>query len=354
MSVSVRLRNSPVNSPKSSPCTSPRFLHKHPGSPAARRSIMPVVVIHGGAATISPDEVQLRLEGVKRAANCGYEVLQSSNGTALDAVEAAVRVMEDDPVFNAGLGASLTRTGKIELDALIMEGTRMKAGSVAGISKVANPVTLSRHIMEKSDHVLMIGDGAHKFADEVGMPTTKPKALITKLSCERLNYFKTFMTAINDGVKNSSDHDTVGAVAVDSAGHVACATSTGGITAKQEGRVGDSPCVGSGGFADDFIGAVSTTGHGEAIMRVCLARHITGLMQQGMTAQEAAVAGLEYMKNRVQGYGGVVVVSSKGDIGVHFTTKNMSWAYRKGSVVHYGIKSDDDLTEDGSSNSSPL
>ncbi|KAF8773247.1 isoaspartyl peptidase/L-asparaginase-like isoform X2 [Argiope bruennichi] len=306
--------------------------------------MMPIVVVHGGAASIPPDKQPLKMDGVKRAVNKGYDVLLSPDGTALDAVEAAVKVMEDDPVFNAGFGSSLTINGEVEMDAIIMEGTRMRAGAVAAVTEVASPVSLSRKVMEQSDHVLLIGSGAHQFAQTVGMPLIQPEQLVTNYAQDRLHQYKTFMNVVKSSM-SLNDHDTVGAVAIDSAGHVACATSTGGITAKLAGRVGDTPVVGAGGFADDFVGAVSTTGHGEAIMRVCLSRHITGLMQQGMSAHDAVVAGLEYMKNRVQGYGGAICVSNSGDIGVHFTTEHMAWGYRKGNVLHFGFKPNEDISD---------
>ncbi|XP_015927584.1 isoaspartyl peptidase/L-asparaginase isoform X2 [Parasteatoda tepidariorum] len=306
--------------------------------------MMPVIVVHGGAATVPPDFQPLKIEGVKRAVNKGYDVLLSPEGTALDAVEAAVKVMEDDPVFNAGFGSSLTINGDVEMDAIVMEGTRMKAGAVGAVARVSSPVSLARRVMEQSEHVLMIGSGAHQFAQMVGMPLIQSQQLVTNWAQERLQQYKTFTNAVQSSM-TLNDHDTVGAVAIDSAGHVACATSTGGITAKRAGRVGDTPVVGAGGFADDFVGAVSTTGHGETIMRVSLSRHITGLMQQGMSAQDAVVAGLEYMKNRVQGYGGAICVSNNGEIGTHFTTDMMPWAYRKGNILHFGMRPNEDISD---------
>lgn len=306
---------------------------------------MPVLIVQGGAASVPASKVTLKIDGVKRAANKGYEILLSPEGNALDAVEAAVRVMEDDAVFNAGYGSSLTINGEVEMDAIIMEGTRMRAGAVAGVTSIPNPVTLAKKIMEKTDHVFMIGEGAHQFAQQMGVPMVPSDHLITDWAKERLNEYKTFINAVNRAV-NANDHDTVGAVAVDSLGRVACATSTGGITAKRMGRVGDTPVLGAGGFADDFVGAVSTTGHGESIMRICLSRHITGLMQQGMNTQDAVVAGLEHMKNRVQGYGGAIAVSNFGDVGIYFTTSQMAWAYRKGNMLHYGIQPGERRTED--------
>ncbi|KAG8179335.1 hypothetical protein JTE90_011599 [Oedothorax gibbosus] len=307
--------------------------------------MLPVVVVHGGAAKVpSSKQQQLKIEGVRRAVNKGYETLLTPCGTALDAVEAAVKVMEEDPVFNAGFGSSLTITGEVEMDAIVMEGTYMKAGAVAAVTNVASPVSLSRKVMEQSDHVLLTGAGAHEFAESIGMPLIQPQTLVTNYALERLQEYKTFSDVIKNSV-SLKDHDTVGAVAIDSNGHVACATSTGGITAKSCGRIGDTPLVGSGGFADDFVGAVSTTGHGEAIMRVCLARHITGLMQQGMPVQEAVVAGLEHMKNRIQGCGGAIAVSNNGEVGVHFTTEHMAWAYRNGNVLHTGLNPNEDITE---------
>ncbi|CAN7983678.1 unnamed protein product, partial [Ixodes hexagonus] len=253
-------------------------------------AMVPVIVVHGGAGSMSPDIMADKLKVLRQAVDAGFALLDTGrDAAALDAVEAAVRVMEDHQSCNAGYGSSLTLDGKVEMDALIMEGTQMRAGAVGAVRKVRNPVTLARHVMEKArhppfsatDHVFLVGHWADDFAAEAGLPLVENQSLVSAKAVKRLEEHKTFLQTVKE-YKNEKDHDTVGAVAVDSRGRVACATSTGGLTGKRAGRVGDSPIVGSGGIADDALGAVSTTGHGEALMRSCLALRATQLLQQGI------------------------------------------------------------------------
>ncbi|KAJ8308615.1 hypothetical protein KUTeg_013489 [Tegillarca granosa] len=229
----------------------------------------PVIVIHGGAWAIPDDLAEASVEGVIRAAKTGYATLLDG-GSAVDAVENAVKVLEDEPAFDAGTGSVLNSNGEVEMDAVIMDGKTLSAGG--------------------TDHVLLVGNGANQFAEEIGMERVQTEELVTEEGRKEYEHFLKFKTTVNVLFRNrdNSGHDTVGTVAMDKNGNVAFGTSTGGITAKRPGRVGDSPIIGSGGYADNVSGAVSTTGHGESIMKVCLARHVTYLMEQGMSAQEAS------------------------------------------------------------------
>ncbi|XP_068207821.1 isoaspartyl peptidase/L-asparaginase [Palaemon carinicauda] len=303
--------------------------------------VEPVVVVHGGAWAIPENLWSESLAGVKAAARCGYKVLKDG-GSATDVAEAAVISLEDCPVFDAGTGSVLTYDEQVEMDAIIMEGTTMKAGAVGAIRNVKNPVKVARLVMEKTPHVLLVGEGANKFAVEHGIQQVDPDTLITPYAREKLakfkQYNKTVYSLFNkiDPVQGDG-HDTVGCAVVDSTGRTACATSTGGITAKMPGRVGDSPIVGAGGYADDMVGAVSTTGHGEAIIRACLARHVAATMSAGKGVLPALDESLLYMESRVNGFGGAIAVSCKGDVATKFSTPRMAWAYVKEDKVHYGL-----------------
>ncbi|XP_022091356.1 isoaspartyl peptidase/L-asparaginase-like isoform X1 [Acanthaster planci] len=235
-------------------------------------TIKPVVLVHGGAWAIPDGLVQASCQGVQNAAREGYRVLEEGGkGTALDAVVAAVCILEDDPAFDAGTGSVLNEDGEVEMDAIVMEGQHLKTGAVACVKNIRNPVKLARLVMEKTEHILLVGDGANKFAKSVGMKEVPVATLVSDNAVKELEHFKKFNKTV-DGLFSTRDHDTVGAVAVDSEGNVACATSTGGITAKMAGRVGDSPLIGSGAYCDSAAGSASATGHGESIAKVTLAR----------------------------------------------------------------------------------
>lgn len=317
-------------------------------------SMEPVVVIHGGAWAIPDKLSSASVEGVCSAARAGYDVL-IRGGSAMDAVEAAVRVMEDCPAFDAGTGSVLNTKGEVEMDSVIMDGRELQCGSVACVQNIKNPVSLARAVLEKTDHTLLVGKGANEFAEEIGIHTVPTDSLVTEDAREEWRHFMQFKTTVNvlfrnreatpstSAVCDTLGHDTVGAVALDRSGTTAAATSTGGITAKRPGRVGDSPIVGAGAYADNECGAVSTTGHGESITKVCLARQVTHLMESGMSAQKASEEALQKMADRVKGHGGVVTVSKDGDIGKHFTTERMAWAWIKAGKLHYGLNSGEDF-----------
>jgi beta-aspartyl-peptidase (threonine type) len=271
------------------------------------------IVVHGGAGPHRPDD---DVEGAKRgcllAARAGYAVL-SRGGTALDAVEAAVRVLEDDPVFNAGIGSAMTSEGRCELDASIMSGATLAAGAVASVTCFQNPITLARKVMEETPHVLLVGPGAEAFGREQRLPTVDNARLVTEGARREL-------------AEHRVSQGTVGAVAIDASGHLAAATSTGGTTGKRPGRVGDSPLIGCGTYADDKKGAVSCTGLGEAIIRATLARQaadLAGTGVDGFVAARQAVASL----SRAHGAAGLILVTPSGQLAWAFSTQRLSRAW---------------------------
>ena len=288
----------------------------------------PVMIVHGGAGDLALDAAASsgtsdgeRLEGVRRACAAGWAVL-AAGGKALDAVEAAVLVLEEDPLFNAGTGATLGLHGEVELDASIMDGETLRCGAVAAVRDVRNPVSLARAVMERSEHVLLAGRGASDFAREVGIPPHDNALLVTPRQRARWE-------AARAGAR-ASRLGTVGAVARDARGHLAAATSTGGMAMKLPGRVGDTPLVGCGTYADDTLAAVSCTGHGERIIPLTLARHVADLVGAGRPAMEAAREGIALLGRRTQGTGGLIVVGPRGEVGFAHNTPVMSRAWTNG------------------------
>lgn len=298
------------------------------------------VAVHGGAWAI-PDKIKKQnLAACEAAASLAYGVLQTG-GSALDAVERAVCLLESDTSLNAGRGCSLNAAGQPELDALLMESSSLRCGSVAGVS-VRHPISLARYVMEKSDHVLLVGSGAMAFAQEEGMSAASFDELVTEEALEEWRSWREYRSNVASLFAGpSSDHpgDTVGCVALDASGRLACGTSTGGVVGKRPGRVGDSPLVGCGGYADE-VGAVSATGHGEAIARVTLSRLVLWLVEKGRSPSEAAEEALETMKRRCGenggGSGGVILVTRLGHVAKAFTTKRMAWAAIEGSLNEDG------------------
>ncbi|CAN9499900.1 unnamed protein product [Ophioblennius macclurei] len=296
-----------------------------------------VLVVHGGAWAIPNDLAQASVEGVKAAACAGFGVLKAG-GSAMDAVEAAVMSLEDNTAFNAGHGAALNTIGEVELDAIIMDGKTLACGAVSSVKNIAHPVSLARAVMEKTSHVMLTDRGANLFAQSIGVATVPADTLVTELERKEWNKNKAYTTEVVDDFNSQWAHDTVGAVAVDGAGNVACATSTGGIRNKMVGRVGDSPVIGCGGYADNLCGAVSCTGHGESILKVTLARLILSHIEQGKSVAEASQLSLQYMGERVKGAGGAIVVSSSGQWSATFTTERMAWAAVEDGVLWYGLE----------------
>ena len=299
---------------------------------------MASIIVHGGAYAIPDHLVAAKKSGVQIAASNAHKALMEGK-TALDAVEIAIKHLEDDHVFNAGHGGALNSQGEVELDAIIVDGRSLEFGAVAAVENISNPISLARMVMEKSDHVMLVGKGANLFAQEMKIPSVDPKELIADSSKAELAKQSVYNRVIDDSFMNQREHDTVGAVAVDLHGNMAAGTSTGGITAKRVGRVGDSPLIGCGASCDNEIGGVSCTGHGEAIAKVTLAsRVLNTLRSDGYSPEEACRKSLEYMKNKVSGYGGVIMISSDGYIAKAFSTKRMAWAsVDKTGVLHSGI-----------------
>ncbi|XP_068613135.1 isoaspartyl peptidase/L-asparaginase-like [Brachionichthys hirsutus] len=303
-----------------------------------------VIVVHGGARAVPDELAKVSVDGVKDAARDGFAVLKRG-GSAVDAVEAAVRTMEDNSVFNAGHGAVLNADGEVELDAIIMDGRTLSSGAVSSVENIANPVSLARAVMEKTDHVILTSRGANQFAESIGVSTVPTDSLVTEFERKEWEKCKTFVTGVKEEINTQWAHDTVGAVAVDCVGNVACATSTGGIRNKMAGRVGDAPIIGCGGFADNFSGAVSCTGHGESILKVTLARLILFHVEQGKSVAESSQLALQYMADRVHGAGGCIVVSPSGQWTATFTTKRMAWAAVDRDGLWYGLEPNERFNE---------
>ena len=303
----------------------------------------PTIAVHGGAWAIPDDLRQASLDGVGRATTLGWEAL-TSTGSAVDAVEAAVRYLEEDPAFDAGRGAVLTSAGTVELDAVIMDGRDLSAGAVASLGPVLNPVSVARAVMERSEHVLLCGAGADAFAREIGVEALSADDLVTAAAREEYEQMKTYPTTVETlfNARAQLGHDTVGAVAVDGNGNVAAATSTGGITFKRPGRVGDSPILGSGCLADNATGCISTTGHGESLMRFTFASRWAAAVDGGAAPDSALAAQLRAMLDRLSGCGGAVCVDATGAPGIAFSTERMAWGYRSAGSggVRHGVDRD--------------
>src|SRR6266851_7379992 len=301
---------------------------------------MPVaIIVHGGAGDIAADRSDVVRAGCKDAALAGWRILQAG-GSALDAVEAAVRALEDNPEYNAGTGACLDKDGNIELDAGMMDGRALQVGAVAGIQRIKNPISLARKVLE-SEHVLLIGRGAERFALEQGIVQCANEELITERQyqvwqeqqavrdTEEPRHSRREVGSTRSQVRNDAStgkHGTVGAVALDMSGVLAAATSTGGIHDKYPGRVGDSPLVGCGFYADEEA-AISCTGHGEDFVRLLVAKRAADFVVGGQRAREAAQSAIAFLGAHASGTGGLIVVDGKGEVGFAWNSRNMAHAY---------------------------
>jgi len=273
--------------------------------------------IHGGAGDIPPDKRAAHADGCAAAARAGAEVLRQG-GSALVAVQHAVEVLEDDPQFNAGTGACLTEGGALELDASIMNGGDLASGAVCALPPFRHPIAIARAVLDDGRHILYAAEGAANFALAKGFERVGPETMITEAVRERFQRG----SAKAEGYAGS----TVGAVARDKHGHVAAATSTGGTFFKRDGRVGDTPIIGAGTYADDGAGAASATGLGEGIMRVCLTKTTIEWLRSGMPPEQAARMAATLLVERGHGSGGLVLVDKAGAFGFARTTATMSWA----------------------------
>ncbi|XP_038593213.1 isoaspartyl peptidase/L-asparaginase [Micropterus salmoides] len=304
--------------------------------------MLPVLVVHGGAGHIPKERSEKSTSGVCSAARAGYVILQGG-GSSMDAVVEAVTQLENNPAFNAGCGSVLNIKGEVEMDAIVMDGKTLGSGAVSAVRNIANPIQLARLVMDKTTHACLTAEGASQFARAMGVPEVPQESLITEYS--RMRWKKNLAPDANPVECHMGKMGTVGAVAVDSEGNIACATSTGGMLNKMEGRVGDTPCIGCGGYADNKIGAVSTTGHGEAIMKVTLARLILFHMEQGQSVKAANEKALAYMKSRVGGMGGVVTVDPQGHWDASFSSLQMAWAAAQKDTLHYGLYTGEHFTQ---------
>ena len=295
------------------------------------------LVIHGGAGTIersnmTPEKEREYRAGLERALTAGYEILKRG-GSSLDATEAAVRVLEDDPHFNAGRGSVFTSAGTNEMDAAIMDGRTLAAGAVAVLKHVKNPISLARLVMEKSGHVMIDGEGAEAFAKENGIKLVDQKYFFTQERWDALQKIKAAEKKRTGSagkafiITDQDRHGTVGAVARDKSGNLAAATSTGGTTNKRPGRVGDSPIIGAGTYANNATCAVSATGDGEYFIRASVGHDLSALMEyKGMSLKDAAQAVLGKVA-KLGGAGGLVAIDGDGNVTLPFNTAGMYRGY---------------------------
>jgi beta-aspartyl-peptidase (threonine type) len=320
----------------------------------------PVLVVHGGAWAMPDDMVEAHIHGVRNALAAGWSVL-GRGGAALDAIEEAVVVMEDDETFDAGRGSFLNRDGRVQMDALIMDGATLRAGGVGCVERVRNPVRAARKILSESPHVYFVAEGAERFAAEHGVEMCANEELVIAREVERLREYQAAIktpTSRAEGAREmghptreSGDlapgsemfapeisHDTVGAVALDRAGNIAAATSTGGTLNKAPGRLGDSSLIGCGCYADNLSAAVSTTGWGEPIMKLVLAKWTADRVLAGNLPEWAAQEAMNYLKQRLNGHGGIIVLNAAGQVGIAYNTPRMAWACKTVHSEESGIE----------------
>ena len=299
--------------------------------------IDPVLLVHGGAWAIPDDMVDAHLNGVRNAMAAGWRVL-AGGGDALDAVEEAVVIMEDDETFDAGRGSFLNRDGKVQLDALIMDGATLRAGGVGCVERLRNPVRAARKILSESPHVYFVAEGAERFAAEHGIPLCKNEDLIIPREVKRLQELQARGADTQTDLFAPTDsHDTVGAVALDSSGNIAASTSTGGTLNKAPGRLGDSSLIGCGCYADNKTAAASTTGWGEPIMKLVLAKWAADRVAAGNLPEWVAAEAINYLQSRLQGHGGMILLDAWGRFGIAHNTPRMAWAVKTGKQESSGI-----------------
>ena len=277
-------------------------------------------MVHGGAGSLAEfgdsEKLVLSQESINRVLDAGRQLLARGR-SAVDVVEHCAVLLEDDPIFNAGTGSVLNESGQVEMDAAIMDGNGLYAGAVAGITRIRNPVNLARVVMQKSEHVMLIGEGAQQFARQHGIEFVDNSFFITS---ERKSRWEKSRQVDNPGDK----YGTIGAVARDTRGNLAAATSTGGITNKKYGRVGDTPIIGAGVYADNSTCAISCTGVGEDFIRTVLAKTVSDLIEfRGLDASEACKQGIAYLRKKIHGRGGFILVDQRGFCASGYTTEKM-------------------------------
>ena len=300
--------------------------------------VNPVLVVHGGAWAIPDDMLEAHLTGVRNAAAAGWRVLERG-GSALDAVEEAIVVMEDDETFDAGRGSFLNRDGKVQLDAFIMDGATLRGGGVGCVERLRNPVRTARKILSDSEHVYFVAEGAERFAAEHGIELCRNEDLIIPREIERLREYQSKdSTHASHLFLPELSHDTVGAVALDRDGNIAASTSTGGTLNKDPGRLGDSSLIGCGCYADNASAAASTTGWGEPIMKLVLAKWAADRVASGSQPAWVAQEAMNYLKERVNGHGGIILLDAEGRFGVAHNTPRMAWAVRTIAKLEAGIE----------------
>jgi beta-aspartyl-peptidase (threonine type) len=310
----------------------------------------PVLLIHGGAWAMPDDAVAAHEDGIANALAAGYARLEDG-ASAVDAVEAAVAVMEDDETFDAGRGSFLTQDGRVQMDALLMNGENLRTGGVACVERIRNPIHAARLVLDKSPHVYFVGTGAERFARQHGMALCDNMELVIPREQERLYKAQaaeraglpdeTFSGRPDsrsfDSTSLLDSHDTVGAVALDRHGNIAAGTSTGGTLNKAPGRVGDSSLIGCGCYADNLTAAVSLTGWGEPIMKLVLGKWAVDRVAAGASPDEAAHEAIEYLYNRLGGHGGIILLDADGRVGLAHNTPRMAWGLRTAAGVEIGV-----------------
>jgi beta-aspartyl-peptidase (threonine type) len=289
----------------------------------------PILLVHGGAWDIPADSLEAHEQGVFDALQAGWSLLERG-GSAVDAIEAAVTSMEDDPAFDAGRGSFLTRDGRVQLDALIMDGATLRAGGVACVERIRNPIQAARLVLDKSHHVYFVAQGAEQFAASHGLPLIDNSELVLDRERERLAEAQRLeRSGVPDatftGSPSQESHDTVGAIALDSQGRLAAATSTGGTLNKAPGRVGDSSLIGCGCYADNASAAVSLTGWGEPIMKLVLGKWATDRVLAGGSPEQVAPNAIAYLHRRLGGHGGIILLAPDGRYGFAHNTPRMAW-----------------------------
>ena len=288
---------------------------------------MPIrLIVHGGAWNIPEDQQEAHVFGVRKAVEAAWPLLQDG-ASALDVVEEAVKHLEADPTFDAGRGAFLNSQGEIELDAMIMDGRNLNFGAVAAVQNLLHPVSVARRLMESKEFRMLVGRGAQDFAKREGFTQLDPQALLTERELAFYDKIREDASFQSKAPFGPLPGDTVGAVAMDIHGQLAAATSTGGTPRKWPGRVGDSPIPGAGAYADNECGAASTTGWGESIIKILLAKTVTDFENQGHNAHKAAAMGIAILAKKVSGLGGVITIDRRGNYGWARTPPKMAFAY---------------------------